>query len=136
MIEHDPFSMSEEDGSTDSVQAEKVESDSVDVASKKKATSPVPEEENACIDLGSSLIINEVETYRNTLLDALQAGSDLVLDGGEIQQIDGAGLQLLAAFAKEAEKTGVPCRWHAVSQVLCEAANRLDLSATLQLDEA
>ncbi|MFC1602036.1 STAS domain-containing protein [Pseudomonadota bacterium] len=141
VIEHDPFSMAEEDESTQSAQAMTVEKKSVDVGSEKKSTASEPTEKSApveesdCIDLGSSLVISEVEVYRTTLLNALQEGGELVLDGGDIQQIDGAGLQLLSAFAKETGKIGVTYKWKAASQGLCEAASQLGLTEMLQLNE-
>jgi len=95
----------------------------------------VTKDESECIDFGSSLVISEVEVFRNDLLNALQNGEDLVLDGGEIQQADGAGLQLLAAFAQEAEKMSVAFKWQAASQVLCEASAQLGLTEILQLNE-
>jgi len=137
VIEHDPFSMSEEETDVaSSEQTEHVMEEIAAVSDEVTEDSPAPSEVSACIDLTGSLIINEVEIHRNTLINALQEGGDLMLDGGEIEQIDGAGLQLLAAFAKEAEKTGISYKWNSVSPVLCEAAKQLGLTEVLQLNEA
>jgi len=128
VIEHDPFSMPEEEQENEVVE-------SPQVTQEKTEAPSVTKEESECIDFGSSLVISEVEVFRNDLLNALQGGEDLVLDGGEIQQVDGAGLQLLAAFAQEAEKMSVAFKWQAASQVLCEASAQLGLTEILQLNE-
>ncbi len=110
VIEHDPLSLSEEEQANEVI-------------------------EPSVIDLGCSLMISEVESCRNDLLNALQGGQSLILDGSEIEQIDGAGLQLLAAVALEAEKLSVVFKWHGASQILCEAAGQLGLADIIQLNE-
>jgi len=131
VIEHDPLSLPDEEPETEQVKAE-TQSDEGENKTKKESTAT---ESNDIIDLGDSLIISEVESCRNILLDALQGGKDLILDGSEIEQIDGAGLQLLAAVALDAEKMSVTLKWHGASQVLCEASGKLGLIDVMQLNE-
>jgi len=140
VIEHDPFSMSGEEQEDEVVESpqiieEKTEAEQKSKNDVKAEIPPVAKEVSRCIDFGGSLVISEVEIFRNDLLNALQGGEDLVLDGGEIQQVDGAGLQLLAAFAQETEKMSVAFKWQAASQVLCEASAQLGLTEILQLNE-
>ncbi len=123
VIEHDPLSMSEEPQEDEPVTSEP----NISSASQGNSTP---------VDLGGSLVISEVDASRGLLLDALQAGRDLVIDGAEIQQIDGAGLQLLAAFALEAERMHIAFTWSGASAVLCNASDQLGLTKALQLDKA
>ncbi|GEM_PF-2125332 len=121
VIEHDPLSMPEELHEEEPVITESIISDS-----KKNSDA---------IDLGGSLVISEVEAIRGDLLETLQSGKDLIIDGAEIEQIDGAGLQLLAACILEAERMHVTLKWCGASQTLCSAADQLGLTETLQLNE-
>ncbi len=138
VIAHDPLSMSDErqeDGATiqsgeehEMTKPEVMESEAIEdlSASKKRGNS---------INLGGSLVISEVDAYRSTLLEALQGDGDLIIDGAEIEQIDGAGLQLLAAFALEAEKMHIAFKWRGASSVLCEASGQLGLAEVLRLNQ-
>ncbi len=57
--------------------------------------------------LPESLTIQSVVSVREALLQQLsQPASTFELDGREVQDIDGAGVQLLLATAKEAELRG------------------------------
>ncbi len=133
IIAHDPLSMPdeqhEEEGEETAMEAVKTDD--------KEETADVPSAEpksNRAIELGDALVISEVETVRAMLLEALQDGEDLFLDGSEIEQIDGAGLQLLAACILEAERMHVAFKWHSASPTLCSAAEQLGLTKVLQLD--
>ncbi|MCF6354556.1 MAG: STAS domain-containing protein [Candidatus Polarisedimenticolaceae bacterium] len=131
VIEHDPLSMPEELHEEEPVIAESITRDS----DKVTATPPGSEKNSDVIDLGGSLVISEVEAIRSGLLEALQSGKDLVIDGAEVEQIDGAGLQLLVACILEAERMHVTFKWCGASPALCCAADQLGLTEALQLDE-
>jgi len=124
VIEHDPLSATEE-----------VQQDEGNVQADREIADVETKDAGNVIELGSSLVISDVEAYHATLLAALQKGSDLVVDGGDIQQIDGAGLQLLAAFALEAKRMCIVFKWQAASPVLCEGSEQLGLSDALQLKD-
>lgn len=123
VIEYDPLSMSEEPQKDEPLTTE-------------PEILPASKDNSASIDLGDSLVISEVDACRALLLNALQAGGDLVIDGAEIQQIDGAGVQLLAAFALEAERMHIAFKWSGSSTALCKASDQLGLTKVLQLNEA
>jgi ABC-type transporter Mla MlaB component len=55
------------------------------------------------------------------------------VDAGEVEQVDGAVLQLFASFVPAAETAGVFVEWQAVSDAFRAAADRLGLAALLQL---
>ncbi|HEC16551.1 MAG TPA: STAS domain-containing protein [Sedimenticola sp.] len=84
---------------------------------------------------GDSLIIADVADWHQRLSDALKGDGALMLDGGDLEQVDGAGLQLLAAFMKEAVTLHLTVEWSAASQVLCEAADQSGLAGLLRLNE-
>ncbi|MBF0257064.1 MAG: STAS domain-containing protein [Gammaproteobacteria bacterium] len=87
------------------------------------------------MDLGEVLSIREVGELHQQLLNSLiaQEGAEFSLDGGALQQIDGAGLQLLTAFVQELGRRGISCQWQRVSTALREGAETLGLVEALQL---
>jgi len=138
VIAHDPLSMSDEkqedEATIQSVNEQEMTEPEVMESEAIKDLS-VSKKSGNSIDLGGSLVISEVEAYRSALLEALQGDSDIVIDGAEIEQIDGAGLQLLAAFALEAEKMHIAFKWCGASLVLCEASGQLGLAEVLRLNQ-
>ncbi len=132
IIAHDPLSMPDEQHEEEKEAAmEAVKADDKEETADAPAVEP---KSGMAIELGDALVISEVETVRAMLLEALQGGEDLFLDGSEIEQIDGAGLQLLAACILEAERMHVAFKWHSASPTLCSAAEQLGLTKVLQLD--
>ena len=85
------------------------------------------------IDLASSLTIAEVSSLKKTILDLFRSASGVTLDGSEIEQVDGAGIQLLAAVMKEAGERQIEIRWSGASQQLRSAATQLGLDELLGL---
>jgi phospholipid transport system transporter-binding protein len=84
--------------------------------------------------LPPSLTIAEVGALKGSL-DALLAGAaPLTLDGRGVTRADTAGVQLLLAFAREAEARGRRFTWAGFSSTLAEVARRLDLARDLGLD--
>ncbi len=129
VIEHDPLSILEEphnEGGTTAESATSKSEETSEAASKQSSNA---------IDLGCSLVISDVEASRCALLEMLQSGSDFIIDGAEIEQIDGAGLQLLATCILEAEKMHVAFKWRGASSALCNAASQLGLTEILQLND-
>ncbi len=89
--------------------------------------------EDAVLRLDSCLTVAEVGELGGQLLGVFDGGSDLALDGSGIEQIDGAGVQLLAALMKEAALQQVSVSWTGSSPELREAAAQLGLSELLHL---
>lgn len=58
------------------------------------------------ITLTEDLTIYHALEHKQTLLDALDAASELELDLAKVSEIDTAGLQLLILLKKEAQRTG------------------------------
>jgi ABC-type transporter Mla MlaB component len=68
--------------------------------------------------------------YRE-LDEALAARQPLSLDASQVQRVDAATLQLLAAFCCAARDAGMPVRWNGTSAVLRSAVTLLDLNEIL-----
>lgn len=66
------------------------------------------------------------------LLGALEAGA-IVLDGGQVERVDTAALQLLVLFRRELDARGGTLGWHGTSDALNEAAGLLGLAQLLNL---
>jgi anti-anti-sigma regulatory factor len=91
------------------------------------------------IALGPSLTIQEALHLKQELGGILSAGGTVHVDGAGVRSADTAGIQLLAAFSREAKMRNVEIIWRGASEVLLQSAARLGLSALLGLaapDEA
>jgi ABC-type transporter Mla MlaB component len=87
------------------------------------------------IDLGEALTIREVGAMQARLLQALidQSQADYQLSAADLQQIDGAGVQMLVAFVQEASRRGCGVSWQTQTEVLRQAAASMGLSHALRL---
>jgi anti-anti-sigma regulatory factor len=88
------------------------------------------------IDCKSSLDISGVESLHAMLTGALAGGKGVLLRAGDVQRADTAALQLLTAFARDAQLRGVALQWQSPSPAVCRAARLLGLTARLGLDAA
>lgn len=84
-------------------------------------------------DLDSSLTISDVFGLRRTLLELLRSSPEVALDGSNVEQVDCAGIQLLAVFFREAVERQLEIRWRGVSDQLRSSARQLGLDNLLQL---
>ena len=83
--------------------------------------------------LSEDLTIADAAAIHQSMLDVLRSASSVTLDGSEVEQVDGAGIQLLAAFMKEAAERQIEIRWQGVSDPLRSAAAQLGLGDFLRL---
>lgn len=86
------------------------------------------------IDLGDVLVVSNVLEWQQKNPCIFDGTDTLTLDGGKIEQIDGTGLQLIAAIVKEAGRRGMRVAWTGASQTLCAGAAQLGLAGMLCLD--
>lgn len=84
-------------------------------------------------DLGLSLTIEEAEEHKKALMELIVEGGCLQLNGENIEQIDAAGLQLLAAFFGEIEQRQLDVSWTEVSKPLYQAAQLVGLDDALKM---
>lgn len=57
----------------------------------------------------------------------------IFLDGENIEKADAAGLQLMAAFFKDAKTQGISLQWHKPSDALVNASRLIGLNSLLDL---
>ncbi|MGA7799385.1 MAG: STAS domain-containing protein [Gammaproteobacteria bacterium] len=97
---------------------------------------PEPSGESAVVGLGSTLDITVAADMHQRLRRVLEPNSAVSLDAGELERVDAAGLQVLAAFAEQARGEHVRVQWLAVSPCLEEAALLTGLAGCLGLSSA
>lgn len=85
------------------------------------------------LKLPSSLTIAELGELHPVLAERLQQGNDLSIDCSQIELVDGAGLQLLAALNKSAVERQVSISWHGATEVLVQAIAELGLNDLLEV---
>ncbi len=86
------------------------------------------------ITLDAHLEMETLSGLAKEILEPLQQGEPLVLDGSGVQSIDGATIQLLLAAVQTAEQKKVPCSWRQPSASLKEAAALMGLTDELLLE--
>ena len=53
----------------------------------------------------------------------------LVLDAGQVEQVDTAAMQVLAGFCRHVQEQGAPMRWQAISPAVQQAGHLLGLDS-------
>ncbi len=81
-----------------------------------------------------SLDITLVAGYFEKFSQLLNEQKTIILNGADIERVDGAGLQLLAAFFKSAEFLQITIQWQGVSDTLRHGAEISGLAGVLALD--
>ncbi len=89
--------------------------------------------DSGVVALGSALTIADVTEWREKITVVFDLTEPIRLEGGEIDQVDGAGIQFLVAVMQEAVSKGIEVSWVGVSEVLQNAAEQLGLSDVLHL---
>ncbi|WP_456406100.1 STAS domain-containing protein [Thiolapillus sp.] len=86
------------------------------------------------ITLDAHLELDLLPALAKEILETLEHGESLELDGSKVQSIDGATIQLLLAAVQTAEQKKVPCSWRQPSASLKEAAALMGLTDDLLLE--
>ena len=84
------------------------------------------------IVLGTACTIHEAQALRTHLLEKAAHPGPYEIDGGGVEQIDTAGLQLVVAFALDCLERNVHYVWKARSPVLEEAIRVLGVAPLLE----
>jgi anti-anti-sigma regulatory factor len=92
------------------------------------------EHSSGYLDLGEILVISDAMEWYQKIIAVFEGATEIQLDGGRIEQIDGIGLQLLVAIFKQAAVKGVRVVWKGVSDTLLISAGQLGLIEILRLD--
>lgn len=83
------------------------------------------------LKLDASCTLREVADLQFSLVAA--NGDPVEIDGGSVERIDTAGLQLLVALARRQQQAGRRLTWKSSSQALLKCGERLGLMETLGL---
>lgn len=75
-----------------------------------------------------------VAGLRAALLKRLTEAGKVQIDAGGVERVDTAGLQVLAAFARDRRADGLAVEWLEVPACLTDAATLLDLTSALGLE--
>lgn len=87
----------------------------------------------AIIECQPELDIATAGTLHQQLLSALQTHEPLDIDGQAVRKVHTAALQLFLSVVTEAQREGLPIRWHSPSPALVEGARLLGLTDKLGL---
>jgi anti-anti-sigma regulatory factor len=82
--------------------------------------------------LGTSCTIQEAEAVRAHLLAQAALPGPYEIDGGSVEMIDTAGVQLIVAFALDCLEKGVAYKWAGRSATLDRAIELLGVSPLLE----
>ena len=88
------------------------------------------------IILGPVVSIAEVKNLYMHLQAYIDTEGDIYVDASRVQMLDMAGLQLLLVFVLELEKSQRTVHWQNPSPVFRQAAELMDLSGSLRLQDA
>lgn len=85
------------------------------------------------ISCGELLDISVVGQFHSQLKEAMAETNGIEISAAGLQRIDGAGIQLLVAFFKEADQLHIDVSWKDISDSLVNAASLLGVSEQLHL---
>ena len=85
--------------------------------------------------LSADCTVAESGALKSALLEVLDESTPVTLDIGEVQRIDTAGMQLIAAFVRERESQGLKVRWRGSAPAFTSAARLLGVAPVLRLPE-
>jgi anti-anti-sigma regulatory factor len=103
-------------------------------AHASSAEQQVEQGSEAVVRLPEAATIAEAEQMRTMLRAALEGADPVVLDGGQVERIDGAGLQVLAAFFRQARAASRETCWRSCSDKLAKSADLLGLASIMCLE--
>ena len=100
---------------------------------KEKAVKAVAAGAHEALLLDSQCTLRESVALKSRLLERLDQAGDVEIDGGSVQKIDTAGLQLLVAFARQLRASHRALGWKSVAPELQRSAAQLGLADALGL---
>jgi len=86
------------------------------------------------VTLAADLRIGAVQELAERLRGCLDGVGTVALDGSAVEQLDTAGVQLLAVFARQLREQDTPLAWQGASAALRDGAALLGLGEVLGLD--
>jgi anti-anti-sigma regulatory factor len=119
-----------------SLKAPPVETAPVEATPQVEAPAPAIAAAPAGLRLEASCTLRDSIDMQFQLLAVDFGDSDVLVDGGAVERIDTAGLQMLVSFAKHQASRGKPVRWTAASAELTRGSQLLGLDDLLGLAQA
>ena len=98
-------------------------------ATGKSASGKAP----ARLALAADCTLREAATLKAQLIATISPTDTVLIEGGAVERIDTAGLQLLVAFAQREQAAGRRLQWQSASDELRNASARLGLLDALSL---
>lgn len=89
----------------------------------------------ATFTLLANCSVRDASELRASLLQLIDADTAVNVDTSQLERIDTAALQVLAAFVRDRRAQKREVKWTHVNEVLSEAAHTLGLSAVLEMVE-
>lgn len=86
------------------------------------------------ITFDETLDITMAATYYEKLTEILKQQKAIVLNGADIERVDGSGLQMLAAFFKTAAVLNISIHWQSCSETLKAGAELSGLTSSLKIE--
>jgi ABC-type transporter Mla MlaB component len=87
----------------------------------------------ARLTLAADCTLREAAGLKALLLQTVSPTGEVIIEGGAVERVDAAGLQLLVAFARREAAAGRQLNWQSASDELRGAGARLGLLAALGL---
>jgi len=84
------------------------------------------------VALGTACTIHHIQALRAHLIEQAALPGPYEIDGGQVQQIDTAGVQLVVAFALDCLERGISYSWKSRSPAFDEAVRVLGVAALLE----
>jgi len=84
------------------------------------------------VALGTACTIRQIQVLRAHMLEQAALPGPYEIDGGQVQEIDTAGVQLVVAFALDCLERGISYSWKGRSPALDEAVRVLGVAALLE----
>lgn len=94
--------------------------------------SPAPKPPNGRVVLPANCTIHGARALQAHLLEQLELPGPCEIDGGSVQQVDTAGVQLVLAFALDCLERNLQYTWKSRSPALEEAIRVLNVGALLE----
>lgn len=101
-----------------------------DVNAKDSAAGGTPV--SGRVALGIACTIHQVQALRAHMIEQAALPGPYEIDGGQVQQIDTAGVQLVVAFALDCLERGISYSWKSRSAAFDEAVRVLGVAALLE----
>lgn len=101
------------------------------VETSQESIAPAPAGDAFYLNLDASCTLRETADLQFSLVAA--NGNPVVVNAGDVQRIDTAGLQLLVALAQRQKAAGRALEWKAASPELRQCSARLGLDEVLGL---